>query len=310
MQQTDWRPAYVRLAESGELAQRAKALYAFFRSCQLCPRRCRINRLKGETGVCGATSRVQVASAHPHFGEETPLVGSHGSGTIFFSHCNLLCAYCQNWQISHGGEGALLSDEGLGRMMLRLQDLGCHNINLVTPTHYAPNIVQALRSAAAAGLRIPLVYNCGGYEPLEALELLDGIVDIYLADFKYADPCMAERYSRGARDYPEVAAAAIAEMRRQVGDLTIGANGVARRGLMIRHLVLPDNIAGTDRFVSLVAEKLAPSTFVNLMSQYRPAHEAFERGELGRRIARQEYARAVEWAREAGLANLGLQNAG
>jgi len=307
MQQTDWHPGYVRLAESGELAHRAKALYSFYRNCHLCPRRCGTNRLKGETGVCGATSRVRVASAHPHFGEEAPLVGRHGSGTIFFSHCNLLCAYCQNWQISHGGDGALLSDEGLGRIMLRLQKLGCHNINLVTPTHYAPNIVQALRSAVARGLRIPLVYNCGGYEPLDVLELLDGIVDVYLADFKYTDPSMAETYSRGARDYPEVAAAAIAEMRRQVGDLMIGENGVALRGLMIRHLVLPNNIAGTDRFVRFVAEKLARSTFVNLMSQYRPEHEAFERPELCRRVTRQEYARAVNWAREAGLANRGFE---
>ena len=307
MQQTDWHPAYVRLAESGELAHRAKALYSFFRSCHLCPRRCGINRLKGETGVCGAASRVKVASAHPHFGEETPLVGRHGSGTIFFSHCNLLCTYCQNWPISHGGDGALLSDEGLGRLMLRLQELGCHNINLVTPTHYAPNIVQALRSAVARGLRIPLVYNCGGYEPLDVLALLDGIVDIYLADFKYTDPTMAETYSCGARDYPEVAAAAIAEMRHQVGDLTISENGVALRGLMIRHLVLPNNIAGTDQFVRFVAEKLAPSTFVNLMSQYRPEHEAFQRPELCRRVTRQEYSRAVNWAREAGLANASSQ---
>jgi putative pyruvate formate lyase activating enzyme len=264
--------------------------------------------LKGETGVCGAISRVKVASAHPHFGEEPPLVGRHGSGTIFFSHCNLLCAYCQNWQISHGGDGALLSDAGLGRIMLRLQDLGCHNINLVTPTHFAPNIVQALRSAVTLGLRIPLVYNCGGYEPLEVLGLLDGVVDIYLADFKYTDPFLAETYSCGARDYPEVAAAAIAEMRRQVGDLTIGENGVALRGLMIRHLVLPNNIAGTGQFVRFVAEKLARSAFVNLMSQYRPEHEAFQRPELCRRVTRQEYSRAVNWAREAGLANASLQS--
>ena len=259
-------------------------------------------------GVCGAASRVKVASAHPHFGEETPLVGRHGSGTIFFSHCNLLCTYCQNWPISHGGDGALLSDAGLGRIMLRLQEPGCHNINLVTPTHYAPNIVQALRSAVARGLRIPLVYNRGGYEPLDVLALLDGIVDVYLADFKYTDPTMAETYSCGARDYPEVAAAAIAEMRHQVGDLTISENGVALRGLMIRHLVLPNNIAGTDQFVRFVAEKLAPSTFVNLMSQYRPEHEALQRPELRRRVTRQEYARAVNWAREAGLANASLQS--
>jgi len=227
VQQTDWHPAYVRLAESGELAHRAKALYSLFRSCQLCPRRCGINRLKGETGVCGATSRVKVASAHPHFGEETPLVGRHGSGTIFFSHCNLLCAYCQNWQISHGGNGKLLSDEGLGRIMLLLQDRGCHNINLVTPTHYAPNIVQALRSAVALGLRIPLVYNCGGYESLEVLRLLDGMVDIYMPDFKYANGVMAQRYSADAKDYPEVAMAAITEMHRQVGNLTVDQGGVA-----------------------------------------------------------------------------------
>src|ERR1039458_867666 len=194
IQRADWQPAYIRLAESGELAYRARKLYAFFRSCHLCPRRCAINRLKGETGVCGATSRLRVASAHPHFGEKPPLVGRHGSGTIFFSHCNLLCVYCQNWQISHGGEGAFLSDEALGRIMLRLQDLGCHNINLVTPTHYAPHIVQALRTAVTAGLRVPLVYNCGGYEPIEVLQLLDGVVDIYLADFKYADSFFADKY--------------------------------------------------------------------------------------------------------------------
>jgi len=263
--------------------------------------------LKGEVGICGAISRVKVASAHAHFCEEPPLVGFYGSGTIFFSHCNLRCNYCQNWEISHRGDGSFLSDEALGRVMLRLQSLRCQNINLVTPTHCVPNIVQALRSAVALGLRIPLVYNCGGYEPLEVLELLDGIVDIYLADFKYTDPSMAETYSCGARDYPEVAAAAVAEMHRQVGDLTIGENGVALRGLMIRHLVLPSNIAGTDQFVRFVAKKLARSTFVNLMSQYRPEHEAFQRPELRRRVTPQEYERAVNWARAAGLANVSLQ---
>ena len=196
MQQTDWHPAYVRLAESGELAHRAKALYSFFRSCHLCPRRCGINRLKGETGVCGAASRVKVASAHPHFGEETPLVGRHGSGTIFFSHCNLLCTYCQNWPISHGGDGALLSDEGLGRIVLRLQELGCHNINLVTPTITRRNRAgseERRGSGAAHSLGVQL----RRLRAARSSRTLDKIVDIYLADFKYTDPTMAETYSCG-----------------------------------------------------------------------------------------------------------------
>jgi putative pyruvate formate lyase activating enzyme len=248
-----------------------------------------------------------VTSAHPHFGEETPLVGRRGSGTIFFSHCNLLCAYCQNWQISHGGHGALLSDQGLGRIMLRLQDLGCHNINLVTPTHYAPNIAQALRSAVLLGLRIPLVYNCGGYESLEVLRLLDGMVDIYMPDFKYAHGAMAERYSAGAQDYPEVAMAAIAEMYRQVGNLTVDESGIALRGLIIRHLVLPNNVAGTEKFLRSVGEKLSPHAYVNLMSQYRPEHRARQYPDLSRRISGAEYRQALEWARQAGLTNFQAQ---
>jgi putative pyruvate formate lyase activating enzyme len=300
-------PAYVALSQSGELARRAQTLYQVFRECSLCPRRCGVNRTKGETGVCGSTSRVKVASYHPHFGEERPLVGRGGSGTIFFSRCNLLCVYCQNWQISHRGDGSFLSDEALGRMMLQVQDMGCHNVNLVTPTHCVPNIVQALRYAAARGLRIPLVYNCSGYEPVEVLRLLEGVVDIYLPDFKYTDGAMAARYSSGAADYPEVAAAAVIEMRRQVGDLVTDERGIALRGLMIRHLVLPDDIAGTKAFVRFVAEKLGRATYVNLMSQYRPEHQATRYPQLARRISRAEYLRAVEWAREAGLANLDLQ---
>jgi putative pyruvate formate lyase activating enzyme len=267
-----------------------------------------VNRLKRETGVCDATSRVMVAAAHPHFGEEPELVGRHGSGTIFFSHCNLRCLYCQNWPISHAGEGVFLSDAALGRIMLRLGGLGCHNINLVTPTHYAPNIVQALRTAAALGLRVPLVYNCGGYEPMEALQLLDGIVDIYLADFKYGDGFRAEKYSNGAGDYPQAAAAAVAEMRRQVGDLVTDEEGIALRGLMIRHLVLPNDIAGTERFAAFVAERLGRSTYVNLMSQYRPEHEAWRAPELNRRLSRQEYLQALEGARRAGLENIHAQS--
>jgi putative pyruvate formate lyase activating enzyme len=303
----DWQPAYLRLHQCGELAHRAQALYAILRNCRLCPRQCGVNRLKGELGICESSSRLKVAAAHAHFGEEGPLVGQYGSGTIFFSRCNLLCVYCQNWQISHGGEGHLMTDAALGRLMLRLQQMGCHNINLVTPTHFVANIVQALRTAADGGLRLPLVYNCSGYEPQEVLRLLNGIIDIYLADFKYADRAMAARYSYDASDYPEVAAAALSEMHRQVGDLVVDENGIALRGLMIRHLVLPHNIAGTDQFVRFVAHKLGPSTYVNLMSQYRPECEATCYPELSRHTTLHEYSQAVAWAREAGLMNLHLQ---
>ena len=303
----EWRPCYLALESSGELARRVGLLHSIYRECHLCPRQCGVNRLKGETGICRSTSRVKVASAHPHFGEEAPLVGRRGSGTIFFSNCNLRCEYCQNWEVSHRGDGSYMSDEALGRLMAAMQDRGCHNINLVTPTHCVPNIVSALRTAITLGLRVPLVYNCGGYEPLEVLRLLDGIVDIYLPDFKYADGAMAEKYSAGARDYPEVAMAAIAEMRRQVGNLTGDEDGIALRGLMIRHLVLPDNIAGTEKFVRFVAEKLGPDTYVNLMSQYRPEHRARHYPELARRITGAEYRQAINWARKAGLTNFETQ---
>jgi putative pyruvate formate lyase activating enzyme len=304
MRRADWKPAYLESERTGELARRAAALWEFYRSCHLCPRQCRVNRLKNEKGVCRSTSRARVYSAHAHFGEERPLVGRGGSGTIFFSNCNLRCVFCQNWEINHRGDGSFISDEGLGRMMVGLQDQGCHNINLVTPTHCVPNIVQGLRTAIRLGLRVPLVYNCGGYDPVEVIRLLDGIVDIYLPDFKYMDGDLAAKYSAGARDYPEVAAAAIAEMHRQVGDLIVDENGIALRGLMIRHLVMPQNIAGTDKFVKWVADKLTPATYVNIMGQYRPAHRASEFPELSRRVTATEYRQALRWAQEAGLTRL------
>ena len=304
MRRKDFESAYLRLERTGELAERARALWDIYKSCRLCPRQCGVNRLKGEKGVCGATSRVKVYSAHPHFGEEKPLVGRHGSGTIFFSHCNLRCCFCQNWEISHRGDGSYMSDESLGRMMADVQGLGCHNINLVTPTHVVPNIVQGLRSAIRLGLRVPLVYNTGGYDPVEIVKLLDGIVDIYLPDFKYTDGAMSEKYSAGAKDYPEVAAAAHIEMHRQVGELVVDENGIALRGLMIRHLVMPNNIAGTKKFVEFVAQKLTRSTYVNIMAQYRPEHQAFKYPELSRRLTLGEYHQAVAWAREAGLTRL------
>ncbi|MEN6537681.1 MAG: radical SAM protein [Bryobacteraceae bacterium] len=304
MRRKDFEPAYLRLDRTGELADRAARLYAIYRSCRLCPRQCGVDRTKGEKGFCSSTNRAKVFSAHPHFGEERPLVGRGGSGTIFFSNCNLLCVFCQNWEINHRGDGSYAGDDVLARLMTDLQSVGCHNINLVTPTHILPNIISALRVAIRRGLRLPLVYNCGGYEPVEIIKLLDGMVDIYLPDFKYTDGVMAEKYSSGARDYPERAAEAITEMHRQVGDLQVDENGIALRGLMIRHLVLPGNIAGTDRFVEFVATKLSRSTYVNIMAQYRPEHKARGIPELSRRITGDEYRQAVRWAREAGLTRL------
>lgn len=304
MRRKDFQPAYLRLERSGELARRASELYEIYKSCRLCPRRCGVNRMKGEKGVCSSSSRAKVYSAHAHFGEERPLVGRGGSGTIFFSNCNLLCCFCQNWQINHRGDGPFESDEGIGRLMIGLQSSGCHNINLVTPTHILPNILVGLRHAIQQGLRVPLVYNCGGYEPVEIIRLLDGIVDIYLPDFKYTGGAMAEKYSSGASDYPERAAEAIQEMHRQVGQLVVDENGIALRGLIIRHLVLPNNIAGTGRFVQFVANKLSPATYVNIMAQYRPEHTAKGIPELARRITSAEYSQAIRWAREAGLTRL------
>ena len=297
----EFEPAYLRLDRSGELDRRARDLYEVFRNCRLCPRACGVNRLAGELGECRSTSRAKVSSAQAHFGEEPPLVGRRGSGTIFFSNCNLHCVFCQNSEISHDGEGGLVSDEALARLMIGLQQQGCHNINVVTPTHVVPNIVEALRAAIRLGLRVPLVYNCGGYESVEVLKLLDGIVDIYLPDFKYSDAATAEKYSAGAKDYPEVAAAALEEMHRQVGELVMDERGIALRGLMIRHLVLPSNLAGTDKFVQFVAAKLSRSTYVNIMAQYRPAHNSWSYPELTRRITPAEFRQAVTWAREAGL---------
>jgi putative pyruvate formate lyase activating enzyme len=299
-----FEPAYVRLERSGELARRASALYSVYRECRLCPRQCGVDRTKGQRGVCSSAAWAKVYSAHPHFGEERPLVGRRGSGTIFFSNCNLLCVFCQNWEINHRGDGSFASEDTIARFMLELQGLGCHNINLVTPTHVLPNIIGGLRIAIGRGLRIPLVYNCGGYEPVEIIRLLDGIVDIYLPDFKYMDGALAAKYSSGARDYPERAAEAIAEMHRQVGDLVVDETGIARRGVMIRHLVLPNNIAGTDRFVRYVATKLSRSTYVNIMAQYRPEYKARGIAELSRRVTSGEYRQAVRWAEEAGLTRL------
>jgi len=245
-----------------------------------------------------------VYSAHPHYGEEESLVGRGGSGTIFFSNCNLRCVFCQNWQISQEGRGQEVSDEQVAQMMLKLQKHGCHNINLVTPTHVMPNILKATQIASQNGLRLPLVYNTSGYERMEILKILDGIVDIYMPDLKYMDGDLAAKYSSGAQDYPEVTQKAIIEMHRQVGELLIDRRGIALRGLIIRHLVMPNRVAGTEKFVKWVAEKLTKSTYVNIMAQYHPEYKAFEYPEIARRITREEFLEAMEAAKRYGLTNL------
>ncbi|KPL03057.1 MAG: radical SAM protein [candidate division Zixibacteria bacterium SM1_73] len=297
-------PAYEKLEKEGKLAQRVKQAYALFENCQLCPRRCGVNRKKGEKGFCQAPLKVVVFSAHPHFGEEISLVGQHGSGTIFFSNCNLRCIFCQNWPISHEGKGQECEDEKLAEIMLKLQKIGCHNINFVTPTHVMPNILNATRIAYSKGLRIPLVYNTSGYERVEILKILDGIVDIYMPDMKYMDPDKAAKYSAGASDYPEVTKEAILEMNRQVGVLQADKQGIALRGVIIRHLVMPNRVAGTEKFVEWVAQALPKSTYVNIMPQYRVEYKAYEHPEIARGITVQEFLEAMGWAEKNGLTNL------
>ena len=294
------KPAYQALYESGELESRVEAARAILKRCQLCPRKCRVNRLDGETDKCRTAAQAIVSSYGPHFGEEAPLVGNHGSGTIFFTHCNLRCIFCQNYNISQMGEGRAVSRQELAGMMLALQAQGCHNINLVTPTHVVPQILEALLLAVAQGLSIPLVYNCGGYESTGSLKLLDGIVDIYMPDMKYSNAKVALEYS-GIEDYPSINKAAVKAMHQQVGDLQVDERGIATRGLLVRHLVLPYGLAGTDTVVRFLAEEVSKNTYLNIMAQYRPCHKAFGVPLLARPITREEFFQAVNVAHRQGL---------
>ncbi len=294
---------YQELYRSGELGGRVERARDILKNCQLCPRRCRADRLSGERGMCRIASEAVVSSYGPHFGEEAPLVGISGSGTIFFSYCNLRCMFCQNYSISQLGQGRVATKGEIAKMMLALQERGCHNLNMVTPTHVVPQILEALEIAVGLGLSIPLVYNCGGYESVETLGLLDGIVDIYMPDMKYSDERNARRFS-GVKDYPEVNRAAVKEMHRQVGDLQIDERGVARRGLLIRHLVLPNGVAGTEGVVSFIAEEISRNTYLNVMAQYYPAHRAFNLPVLSRPLRNEEFLEAVNIAREHGLERL------
>jgi len=303
----NFEPPYLGLHRSGELKKRGKALWDTMKSCRLCPRECGVNRLEGEEGFCQASSRLEIAAFHPHFGEEKPLVGRGGSGTIFFSNCGLRCVFCINWEISQGGYGEPRRIEEMAKMMLALQRRGCHNINIVTPTHYSPHILLALDLAAAGGLRLPLVYNTCGWESADILRFLDGVVDIYLPDFKYSQSEKAAKYSSEAETYPEMTQESLLEMHRQVGVAKPAADGLMYRGLMIRHLVMPNNVGGTRKVIEWIADNLPKDTYLNIMSQYRPMYKANDYPAISRRITREEYADAVRWAREAGLTNLDIQ---
>lgn len=296
-------PAYLTLHRSGELKKRAARAQAILGDCQLCPHRCRANRLEGKVGLCKTGADAIVSSYGAHFGEEKPLVGKHGSGTIFFSYCNLRCIFCQNYTISQQGQGEPVDAKVLAGMMLSLEQRGCHNINLVTPTHVVPQILSALVIAAEKGLSIPLVYNCGGYESIETLKLLDGVIDIYMPDMKYSDEPVGRAFS-GAKNYPDVNRKAVKEMHRQVGDLQIDSCGIATRGLLVRHLVMPNNIDGIKGVAEFLANEISKDTYINIMDQYRPAHRAHEISRIARPTQKEEYLEAVNIALNCGLHRL------
>lgn len=296
----DFQPGYKKLQQKGILKERVVQLKLTLESCDLCPHLCGVDRLKSKTGFCRAAQDPIVASYSPHFGEEKPLVGRHGSGTIFFSHCNLRCVYCQNYDISCGQYGHKTTLKELSDMMLDLQERGCHNINLVTPTHFVPQIVESLSMAAEKGLNIPLVYNTGGYESIKTLRLLENIVDIYMPDIKYGDEKMAKKYS-GINNYPEVVNRAVKEMHRQVGNLITDERGIALRGLIIRHLVLPGGISGTEEIMRFIAQEISPNTYVNIMAQYHPAHKAPFYPPLDKRVTLKDYQKAVKTALKFGI---------
>ncbi|MCX8027157.1 MAG: radical SAM protein [Thermodesulfovibrionales bacterium] len=291
-------PSYLNLTLD-ELSQKVQKAFDMMTACSLCPRHCGVDRTKGQRGYCNTGILPFVSSWGPHYGEEKPLVGMYGSGTIFFGNCNLGCIFCQNYTISHLGEGTEMSYQELADIMLGIEARGCHNINLVTPTHQMPMILKSLQIAINKGIHTPIVYNCGGYESLEAIRLLDGIVDIYMPDIKFADPSVSKRLA-DAEDYFERCKEAVKEMHRQVGDLEI-VGGVARRGLLIRHLVLPNGLSGTKAVMEFIAKDISSNTFVNVMDQYYPCYKAREDELLNRRITMQEYKSALKITKEAGI---------
>lgn len=299
----DFKPAYLNLLDAEELANRVSKAYDHLSICDVCAWECPVDRRAGKIGVCRTGEIARVSSYGPHMGEEDPLRGWRGSGTIFFTRCNLRCQYCQNHNISQTDSGDEVSPEQIARMMLELQTLGCHNINFVSPSHVVPQILAAVLIAIQAGLKIPLVYNTGGYDSMSMLILLDGVIDIYMPDMKYSDADTARKYSK-IRNYPQVNQTAVKEMHRQVGDLQIDEKGVAQRGLLVRHLVLPDGIAGTEETIRFLRDEISVNTYLNLMNQYRPSYKAHLYPELNRRLTNQEYQSAVEAAMSVGLHRL------
>lgn len=298
LQRKEMKPGYLKI-ERREFEEKISRLYSILQECTLCPRKCRVDRTEGEKGYCNSGMVLLVSSIHPHYWEEEPLVGLYGSGTIFLANCNLRCIYCQNYDISCLGHGKPTTTEELAEGMLSLQKQACHNINLVTPTHFTPQLVETIKIAAEKGLRIPIVYNCGGYESLENIRLLEGIVDIYMPDIKYSDSANAKKYSN-APDYFDACKMAVKEMHRQVGALKI-ENGIAERGMLIRHLVLPNNIAGTEEVMKFIAIEISKDSYVNIMPQYRPMYRATEYPELSRPLKLEEYLEAKEIAKRFGL---------
>jgi len=303
MSKATYSPSYLRIHADKTIEEKIEKALHLLENCRVCPRNCGTHRKTNHDGFCHAGFLPVVSSYAPHFGEEKPLVGTNGSGTIFFTHCNLKCAFCQNYSISHLGEGHEVSFERLAGMMLELQGLGCHNINFVSPSHYVPQILKALPTAISNGLSIPLVYNTGGYDSIETLELLDGVIDIYMPDFKFIRSDVADDLMQ-APDYPQIVKSALVEMHRQVGELTLDKNGIACRGLLVRHLVLPKRLAGTKKAMEFLTKKISPDTYVNIMAQYHPFGRISSSSPLSRRISSSEYKEALRSARTAGIHRL------
>lgn len=299
-----FEPAYLRLARQKKLAERAAEAREKLKACDLCARYCRVDRLSTTKGAaCHTGERAVVSSYGPHHGEESPLSGRRGSGTIFFAWCSLRCVYCQNSELSWEGEGSEVTAEDLAEIMLKLQAMGCHNINFVSPSHVVASILEAVTIAAGKGLTLPLVYNTGGYDSPEALALLDGVIDIYMPDMKYGDDEAAAKYSR-VSDYAKTNRAAVREMHRQVGNLILDEDGIARRGLLVRHLVLPEDLAGSAEVFRFLAEEISAQTYLNVMAQYRPCYRAGEHAEIARRLGREEFRSALRLAADHGLMRL------
>lgn len=299
-------PIYLAAYQSGDLNKISEKALRMLEACSICPRKCGVNRLKDELGFCKTSSRAKVCSFMPHYGEEPPISGVRGSGTIFFTYCNMSCVYCQNYQFSQLGEGREVEEEELANFMIQLQNMGCHNINLVTPTHVMPQILKALMVAIPLGLKIPLCYNTGGYELPEIIELLDGIVDIYLPDMRYGNNESGIKYSN-APDYPKYNQLAVRLMHKQVGIPEFDERGVIKRGLIIRHLVLPNNLSGTEKIMEFLAKEVSKDCYISLMSQYYPCYKAQQYPEIARRVTAEEYEFAKDIMQKYGLDNGWIQ---